>query len=553
MAKVVNAAVVCNSLSQVDSHKSGMLLYTIEASAIGIGYSEYRDQDIKLGATREINNVYSNTGKRMKSTTTSSSGNMDFMPIAAVQNETYSDGVEKAFKGSAIKEQSTKILKAMGLSLKNLTNTMVGTTSVPAIGTPEWLPYRRAHIASGGSISTEDTLRESMARGLGEKARGMKDVSNMSVGYFGRIDSTQSVAPVAMYYTILEMIDKSGNSFSINNANLKASYTMAGFEHNDRSGSISSIPGKKPKVGTGKVTYHNGDVTIKVQVGVNKYKELILKQFAQQTTVSKDGQSKTVDSSKPSKDEQKATDFDMDKYYQERTFIPLTKTAMKKVGLFKRATLLMESKASVTQVMNVQDTPWYASTWFKIVVFVVTMVINYFIPGAGQGLQFLINMAVQLAIGYAIHTIVQMLVKAGIITNAWVAMALEVGAMLVAGYFGLSTYKLDFTNPTTVGKLMEATGQAIKYQGIIDSNEYKDTQKELQEEQKRLDEQEVDQEDLHTPSGVARLQRRLSRMLDDIDIPILETPEQFRTRTTRLILETEPLTYNALKSQLALA
>ena len=589
MGKTVHGVVICNPMTPLDAKKSGALMFAVEASALEIGYSEYRAQDSKLGATKEIRSAQRVGKQENGNFRLLGSDRLNFMPTATVMNIENPRGLSGADDSNLSKIRNQKIMKSMGLKMETLDNAMVKTSTVPVIGSKEWIPYRKAFIAAGGNIAGEGAHRSQLAIDAAEKEEGMKDVTNMSVGYFGRVDTKLRVAPMAMYHTFLAcLLDASSKKFTIKNKDLTLEYEMQEYYHLERGGVIEGntsgkagysrvyteeytpnsinvkgatvLAGSGPKsipTGPGTPTnpigkISNRSLVIQVQVSNTSYREIVLGGLNQRTTVSDGKNKKEVNSAFPSKDEKKSKDFDFDDYYMQRSFIPLTKDSMLKVSLFRKANLLIECKCSVVQVVDVQKKPWWASGFFKVILFIASMVINYFFFGTGTILQTLITTGIQMAIGYGVTYILQALVDAGIITNGWVAAVLEVVAVASALYFATGI-NVDMTNITVVMKLLEATGKSYAYEMQMENKKYKEAMARIKKEKDKLDEMDDDYDKLHTSAKVGRLMLAAKRRLEEVDVPIFESRDEFLQRTTSMSLQTEDISFSGLMTRQRLA
>jgi len=591
MGKDINGAVVCNPINPLDAKKSGALMFAIERAALGIDYGQYRAQDAKMGSIKEINTVQ-RAGKKTSSDFTLKGNNeIGFMPTATVLNNEFPKGIARANEHNETKKNNQEIFKAMGLKLDSVDAAMVGTGAVPVIGSKEWVPIRKGFIAGGGSINQEAQFRSTMVAGMHDKQEGMEDVVGMTIGYFGRLDPKNRVVPAAMYHTFLQCLEVTDKlSFHITNKDLDLIYRLDEWYHLEVDGVIEGNDAGKVGYSVSKFVRHAIDpkkisgatvlnsnnsgklqsgqsfgktmmsaakagyyVTLQVQVTSTMYKELILGGLEQMTIVDNGKEATIVNSAFPSKAEKKADGFDFEEYYIGRTFIPLTKESLMKIKLFSRANLLIECKCSVVKVLNVREKKWYESVWFKVVMFVVAVVINYFFPGGGTFLQALIQTAIQMLVVYAISYLIQALIDAGIITNGWVAAVLQAVLTVVAIYYGTpGAVNMDFTLMTTAMRMVEATGKAYAYELQIQKKEHREIMAELKKEKDKLDELDDEYEKLHTSSNLGRLALAAKRLLEEVDIPIFESRDEFLQRTMNAKPVTETITLNGLRTRLIL-
>ena len=589
MGKDINGAVVCNPMTSLDAKKSGALMFAIEKAALDIDYGQYRAQDAKMGSIKEINSVQRVGKKEEAEFVLHKHEEISFMPTATVLNTQYPKGVARAGDENSTKKSNQAIMKAMGLKLDRVDASMVGTSSVPLIGTPEWVPLRKGFIAGGGNIADEGRFRASMVAGIADKREGMEDVVGMTIGYFGRLEPKNRVAPVAMYHTFLQCLETTGSlGFSISNRDLDLIYTLDEWYHIEVDGVIEGNTTSKVGYAVSKFVRHAIDVdmvntattinsnnsgklqsgqsfgktmmsaakagyyvTLQIQVTSTTYRELILGGLEQRTIVDNGKEGTIVNSAFPSKNEKEADGFDFEEYYMARTFIPLTKESLMKVKLFNRANLLIECKCTVVKVLNVREKKWYESVWFKVVMFVVAVVINYFTGVGGTFLQALIQTAIQMLVVYAISYLIQALIDAGIITNGWVAAVLQVVLTVVAMYYGAGV-SMDMTLITTAMKLVEATGKAYAYELQIQKKEHRELMAKLKKEKDKLDELDDEYDKLHTSSNLGRLSLAAKRLLEEVDIPIFESREEFLQRTMNAKPVTEAININGLRTRLIL-
>ena len=226
----VSASASVNPLLPVESKKSGSIQYAITTSALKIGYTEYKKLDTKQGNTREIHKAYS-AGIQTKScpkfvtlegdeltnplddydsqkTTRDYAGAeeaLDFMPMLLVKSDEYKEGIIKASDGSPKKKVALRMAKAMNVDLKSVTESIVGTAKIPQIGSQDWNQYAKAHRAEGGTES-EATYRRNLVEGSKDKAKAQKDMTDVSIGYYGTFNKKATVMPEAMYYTLLSCL-----------------------------------------------------------------------------------------------------------------------------------------------------------------------------------------------------------------------------------------------------------------------------------------------------------------------------------------------------------
>jgi hypothetical protein len=225
----VSASASVNPLSNLSAKKSGVIQYAIVTSALDIGYTEYKKLDYKQGATREINKVHTvgvQTGYDVRfvalsgtdvtnplddydnaSTVRNYKGveeKLDFMPMCLVKSDEYPDGIVKASDSSPTKQKTLKVAKAMNVDLEEITESILGNKKVPQQGTAEWGKYASIYRSSGNDTKgSESAYRNDLVEKSKEKEDGMKDVTDISLGYYGTFHEESTVMPEALYYTLL--------------------------------------------------------------------------------------------------------------------------------------------------------------------------------------------------------------------------------------------------------------------------------------------------------------------------------------------------------------
>jgi len=649
----VSAAASVNPLTPMEAKKSGIIQYAITTSALDIGYTEYRKMDAKQGATREIQKVYQSgvrTGSKVRfvalegdevtnplddyddqATTRHYVGaeedSLDFMGMLLVKSDTYPDGVIKANDGSKAKADALVMAKAMSLDLKEITESIVSTKPVPQQGTTEWNKYAKAYRVAGGNPQGEAAYRNKLVRDTKDKKKADKDLTDVSVGYYGTFNPKANVMPEALYYTLLSCLqhthrykpkaagkpgtpgsgtpgdpnykppvpgtpDKdlgTARRFGIHGKLFSAVYSLNGYMHREING---VVPGnKRGKLGYSKASVHlqkedpidisegralHNDfsssnqpffdkdnwnnagvslnsvpdfyVSVKVQITPTMYRELVIVDFVQETTIEGKGKVKRSNSGNQSKQEEKMT---WTEAYTAESFIPLTRSSMMKVKMLRRANLLIECKSHFMQMMNVTKTKkkWWQTGIFKAVMFVVGVLRA--IPSGGFSLiPFLTNMAIGIALAYAMSTLIKVLVDMGIISNAIAIALIAVVSIAVMVYASGLPIKMDFSLSTTILKTVEATGQVYAQQLVKEMEEYQVKVAKIEEEKKKLDDKEDDLVDLHVSNAIGQLSADLQRMIDAVTGPLMESRDEFLSRTLSNRVVTEELTYNALNNRL---
>ena len=642
----VSASASVNPLVPLGAKKSGVLQYAITTASAGIGYSQYRTLDQKQGSTGEIHKAYNVgalTGSTVKlvaldgnevtnpvddynDTKTSrvysgSFEELDFMPLLMIKSDTHPDGVIKANDASKDKVIAKRVAKAMNIKLEDLTESLVETKAIPQVGTPEWAKYAKAHRDSG-ETSTEGAYRSKLVRDSKKRKKAAKDITDISVGYYGTFNPKATVMPEALYYTMLSCLAKTkildpsdpgkpaippmgtpGNPgykpgepalaplklgiarrFGIHGKLYNSIYSLNGYIHREVNG---VIPGNDYKhLGYAKVSVHLNDeeplaihkgknihtdyngskkpffakhnwnngfavseqipdsyVSIKVQITPTMYRELVLVDFYQETSIDGNGKSRLSNSGNQSRNEKEMT---WKEAYIAESFIPLTRSSMVKVKMLRRANLLIESKSQFIQVMNVTKTKlkWWQTGVFKILVVVVTIVISVMSGGTLAGA--LIKMAIGLAVSYAMNILIKVLVKLGLLDEAW-----AIALLAVAAVVGITTGTvLDLTDISVILQVVEATGKVYVEQTIQATKEYQEKADKLREEKEKLEASSDDLENMHTSSNIGQLLADLHSMLDAVTGPLIETRDEFLNRTLSTEAVTQELTGTALVADL---
>jgi len=629
MAYKVSASASVNLLNELHPKGSGLIRYAMENSMLGIGYSEYRQQDITIGFTREINKAYmvgvrNNANVKFENLTGKTIDNpfddfndpaidrtygvantldLQFMPIVEIKSDKHPDGI---IKTTTAKKKSEILLKAMNLKLEDVDKSLMAREDIPQVGSTAWSKYAKAYRTDSKGTHSETEFRATLKENLGEQRKAMNDITDIAIGYFGTFNEATTTMPVAMFHTFKECLEKTnsfdsedtgtpavGNPndpnyvpavpskgigiarrFRLHNSLYSAVYTIKGYIIRDIVGKVT----ESSKIGHSKVEVklnneeplkihsgliHHTDfkddkdvffsnnnawtqtkdvyVSIKVQISPTIYQEMILVNLMQETTIEGKGKLKRSNSLNQSENEKEMT---WKEAYIAESFIPLTRTSMKKVKLLDRENLLAESKCHFIQMVNVTKLKWYQTGIFKVLMTVVSVGIFVFSGGLAGGVAVaLYNMAIHLAMSFALGYLIKVLVDLGILPPVLTAV-LAVGAVALLG--STVGVTMDFNLATTITRITEATGKVYVAETVKDNKEFKAKMEELKDKQDKLLEGD---EDIHISAGIARLQVELQTMLDKIDIPLMESVEEFLARTTGMELMTEDLTYEGLKQQ----
>ena len=637
----VSASASVNPLSAIESKTSGTIQYAITSSMLNIGYNEYRNLDYKQGSTREVNKAYRvglQTNSRVafraiegkevnnplddfddpntvRNYVGDIDNNLDFMPMLLVKSDDYPEGVIKARDGSKAKQDALKIAKAMNLDLKQVSESILGTPTVPAMGTPEWSKYAKSYRVTGGS-SSEASYRGQLVKDTADKKKGMKDVTDVSIGYYGTFSDKTTVAPEALYYTLLACLEHTSiydssnpgvppaqgqppnpnvtvgtaRRFGIQGKLFSSVYYTNGYIHREVTGTVKG--NTRSKLGYSKVAVHldseepivlhkgislhndfsaskppyfdkqgwntgitgkvntipNTYVTIQVQVSPTTYRELVLVDFYQETTIEGNGQVRRSNSGNQSENEKEMT---WKEAYIAESFIPLTRSSMMKVSMLRRANLLIECKSYFIQAVNVQKTKkkWYQTGLFKVIVTVIAVVVFVYTGGlAGGILNAVMTIGMGLAINYALNAVIKILVDLGIISNAF-AIALVAVVAVYGMAYGMGL-KMDFSLSTVTLGTVEATGKVYAAQLVQEQDKFRKDVAELKEENKRLTAATEQLDKDNATDHIGRLTANLQSMLDAVDVPLNETRNQFLGRTTNSNPQVMKLSYDALKTEL---
>jgi hypothetical protein len=272
----------------------------------------------------------------------------------------------------------------------------------------------------------------------------------------------------------------------------------------------------------------------------------VLVDFYQETTIEGNGYTRRSNSGNQSKNEKEMT---WKEAYIAESFIPLTRSSMMKVKMLRRSNLLIECKSYFIEAVNVhkQKIKWYQTKFFKAVLFVVGIVLAW-VGAGGVILVFLTNMAVGMVIAFALSKLMEVLVKMGIISNAF-AIALVAVVAVYGMAYGVGL-KMDFTLSTTIIRTVEATGKVYALQAVQETEEYQLKADKLKEEGKKLDEEMEKLDELNVSNNIGRLSADLQRMLDAVEGLFVETRDQFLARTLSTEVVTEELSGTALVNKL---
>ena len=235
----ISASASVNPLMKLTHKKSGVLQFALMSSALDIWYGEYRKLDYNSGASAEINKAfrvgqsanstvhfvdqrgalpppmedpavdYDTSGYSVDVVLEGAKEDLGFMPMVMIKSDDYKEGVIKAPKGNADREKAERVSRAMNLDLAEISEALIGIPKVPAVGTPEWSKYRKQQRNSDDAGMSEAGYHKKAKDAAKEKKKAMEDITDMAIGYFGKFSVKNTVMPEAMYYTILECLEKS--------------------------------------------------------------------------------------------------------------------------------------------------------------------------------------------------------------------------------------------------------------------------------------------------------------------------------------------------------
>jgi len=596
MGEIVHSSVSVNPLTDFTSVSSTYSHFIAETEVLDLDYTQYKQKDSKIGYTKEIrltsqlskqigdsmrlislNPITADNPSNIDTThTVDTEYKLDFMSLVEIKSDRNPLGVYYDPKNSKERETSDRLLKAMNLSLKDITESTLGTNSIPPLGTTAWGKYALTYHKSSAlkqEYGSEGVYRTKLVEANRDKQKQLKDITDVTVGYFGTFNSKNTISPKATYHTFLSALKrtsiktttnqtgKTARKFILKNKLYEAKYTVNGIIEREMEGKINSKMGLgKIEVileddnplnttigkvifsdyGNGNVPYYNRDewaneglpnyqempkhyVSIKYQTGINTYKELILVDLYQETSIEGNGKKRVGNSGYLDESQGEMTWLEG---FIAESFIPLTASSMLKVSTFSRARLLAETKCHFIQAINIQETKWYQSGIIGAIVTVVGVVLNVFT----MGLTVTINMLVQsllvgILTGIALDLVIKVLVDLDIISNGLLIALIAVTSL----YFGsgILNLKLDFSLAYTASRLTEATGKAYALELKKETKEYKEKLAELKKETKYY----IDKTEEIVVSNTSSIIFELNRMLDSINIPLVETRDEFMDRT----------------------
>jgi len=201
-----------------------------------------------------------------------------------------------------------------------------------------------------------------------------------------------------------------------------------------------------------------------------------------------------------------------DKPYVDGLIYPLSYEAMRMVKIFKRERLLRETAIVVVSIMQQQKMKWYQSTWMKIVMIVIAVVIAWF--SAGTMAKFAVALLKMAVVSVALT------ILSKVIENKFLLAIIQAVIFLYMGYADTNTW---FQN---VALMVEATGTV--YQGYVVDQMIK-MEKEYAEFRKKMNEKEEELKKLQKEAGMNEERREFLRYL--ASLPPYETADDYFERT----------------------
>lgn len=204
---------------------------------------------------------------------------------------------------------------------------------------------------------------------------------------------------------------------------------------------------------------------------------------------------------------------DAENPYSDVLLYPLNYEAMEKVPFFMKERLMRETMMFNVGAIEMQKLKWYQSTWFKVVMIIVALVISYFYPPfALTGFQNVLLTAVTM-------TVLQ--IAALFIDNPILRAVVQLAAL----YYGqvASTGSFSF-NPAMI---VEATGTALNAALAM---KFQKLQEEMEEWRKTYQEQLEEFKEMEKSVGNGNIDGEFMLYLASLTPPG-ETPEDFFSRT----------------------
>ena len=203
---------------------------------------------------------------------------------------------------------------------------------------------------------------------------------------------------------------------------------------------------------------------------------------------------------------------DPKKPYTDALIYPLSYEAMRMVKIFKRERLLRETAIVVVSIMQQQKLKWYQSSWMKIIMIVVAVVITFISQGS------LAKVAAALLKMALISVALTVLSK--VIENKFLLAIIQAAIFLYIGYADTNSLMQN------IALMVEATGTV--YQGYVVEQMIK-MEKEYADFRKKMNEKEEELKKLQREAGMNEQRREFVRYL--ATLPPYETADDYFERT----------------------
>ncbi len=223
---------------------------------------------------------------------------------------------------------------------------------------------------------------------------------------------------------------------------------------------------------------------------------------------------------------------DAAKFGPNLLFFPFEYKATKKVPFFKRERLLRESTTIILYTVNEVNLEWYEKTWFKVVLFIVLVLIAIFFPGlswagwSAFSAEAVVTAVVQIAVT---QVLMQGLLNA--IDNPYIAFIVQVAALLLVGKVSgnINLSNLKFADVASIG--LEATGTAVKKYYAQQIKELKEEYDDIAETLNKY-EQEID--DFIENNGLQMRDDASDWVIFTTQTAVTETTDSSLNRTTNV-------------------
>ena len=421
---------------------------------------------------------------------------MEIMPFVALKDD-YNNEVPyyRLSKTNAERVRREKVLKALNIDLVETSEGIFSSHSIPAIGTGEWnIQYGKWYRQDQDlkdRFSTEEEYHDHLVAQNQNQAQNTRQISDVHIGFAATPLFINETSAYAAYQTLLPLLLKyeGAGPIKLRVGSLKQEWTFSGVRIVRKQGvpkNIYDTPGalskKKTKAGWyiksfSKKKNSNGgyvnDDTYFTEEGIGgddddpileniievgdvnppddtpRERKTVFEirtisaplEYTEIRIVGWVGTSVTTQRHNPDYPDGgiravssvDLCDIDDIATYLNGLVIPLTFDAFKTLPIFKRDRLAKETLMLVVQGIAVTETPWYATTLFKIFMIILIVVATIVFAPAGQVGFALLGLGVGLAVSYALSYIAK-LVKSPFLM-AMITFA--VGFMLMGGIVGL--------------------------------------------------------------------------------------------------------------------